>query len=306
MTVLILVAAACSRPQSHSPLLATVNGDPITLADYRKTLDNRLWNFGDEVSLSKEQRERLRSEVLESLFRRRILLQEAARLGISVSEEALKKTLADFQDRYSDQEEFEQFLQSRGQTFSGFKRQRAEDLKIKELFRRVVDDSVSITERDLKDYYRDHQQEFFYPREVRVRQIVTDSLEKGKALRELIVGKESPFAEVAEKYSLTPDRSAGGDLGWFGRGVMPQEFDKICFHLPVGVLSPVVKTRYGYHIFEVMGTRGPGKFSFAVASPTIRRRLMEEQGQEIFSSWYETLRKSADLQVHLELLSAER
>jgi peptidyl-prolyl cis-trans isomerase C len=66
----------------------------------------------------------------------------------------------------------------------------------------------------------------------------------------------TPFAEVADKYSDCGGN--GGDLGWVERGVMVEEFEDVVFNLPVGKISSVFETRFGFHIALVTEKRGPG------------------------------------------------
>lgn len=66
------------------------------------------------------------------------------------------------------------------------------------------------------------------------------------------INKGADFAELAKKYSQDPGSGAqGGDLGWNRRGQMVKEFDDMMFALPVGRVSPIVETPFGYHIIKV-------------------------------------------------------
>ena len=62
--------------------------------------------------------------------------------------------------------------------------------------------------------------------------------------------KGEKFAEIAKDLSLCPSKKRGGDLGTFGRGKMVKEFEKAAFALQKGQLSPVIKTKFGYHIVK--------------------------------------------------------
>jgi len=60
------------------------------------------------------------------------------------------------------------------------------------------------------------------------------------------------FAAMAHKYSGDSASAAlGGDLGWFRRGQMVKPFEDAAFHMRPGDLSPVVETKFGFHIIQV-------------------------------------------------------
>jgi peptidyl-prolyl cis-trans isomerase C len=62
--------------------------------------------------------------------------------------------------------------------------------------------------------------------------------------------KGEKFANIAKEVSLCPSGKRGGDLGTFSRGAMVKEFVKAAFALQKGGLSPLVKTKYGYHLIK--------------------------------------------------------
>jgi len=63
------------------------------------------------------------------------------------------------------------------------------------------------------------------------------------------------FAKVARRFSSCPSGKNGGDLGWFGRGMMVPEFEKVAFDEDVGKVIGPVKTQFGYHVIRVTGKK---------------------------------------------------
>ncbi len=64
------------------------------------------------------------------------------------------------------------------------------------------------------------------------------------------LNKGEDFAALAAQYSIDGTKRRGGDLGFFGRGVMVKKFEEAAFNLKKGEVSLVVKTEFGYHIIK--------------------------------------------------------
>jgi peptidyl-prolyl cis-trans isomerase C len=63
------------------------------------------------------------------------------------------------------------------------------------------------------------------------------------------------FAAVAKRFSSCPSRKDGGDLGWFGKGQMVPEFEKVAFENDPGTVVGPIKTQFGYHVIKVTGRK---------------------------------------------------
>lgn len=88
--------------------------------------------------------------------------------------------------------------------------------------------------------------------EVRASHILVKSEQEAIDLYNEIKSGKS-FAETAQVKSLCPSGQNGGDLGFFGKGVMVREFEDAAFSLEVGELSQPVQTQFGWHLIQVTG-----------------------------------------------------
>lgn len=99
-------------------------------------------------------------------------------------------------------------------------------------------------------YFFCRKKEKYMTTEVRASHILVATEEEANNLRnEIINGKN--FADVAAEYSNCPSGANGGDLGYFGRGMMVKPFEDAAFKLEVGELSQPVQTQFGWHLIEV-------------------------------------------------------
>jgi peptidyl-prolyl cis-trans isomerase C len=68
-------------------------------------------------------------------------------------------------------------------------------------------------------------------------------------LKDIREGKR--FEDIAMQKSICPSRKKGGNLGWFGRGMMAREFETAAFSGKKGAIIGPVKTQFGYHIIKI-------------------------------------------------------
>jgi parvulin-like peptidyl-prolyl isomerase len=125
----------------------------------------------------------------------------------------------------------------------------------------IPDNQVTVSDREIERYYREHLDQFAKPARARVRYVSVDrtpnaadtaaSLARVQRLRQEIVAG-AKFEDVAGRESAdSVSRAQGGELGNVTRGRAAPAFDNAVFSLPVGRLSEPVKTQFGYHLIEV-------------------------------------------------------
>ncbi len=126
------------------------------------------------------------------------------------------------------------------------------------------------------------------------------ALKLAKEIRQRILNGED-FGELAKKYSKDKGSAAkGGDLGYFKRRMMVQEFDSVAFSLKVGEISEPVKTRFGYHIIKVTDRRAYP--SFETEKNTLRKIYDRQRFKTDFADFAEKMKKEFNYQQNKSLI----
>ena len=156
--------------------------------------------------------------------------------------------------------------------------------------------AASVTPEEVRKYYDANQASFKRPEQRRARHILlkvdpsagdaADSAARAKAeelVRRLKAGED--FAALAKQYSQdTASAQQGGDLGWFGHGVMVPEFEKAAFSSRPGDIVGPVKSSFGYHIIQVGEERPAGVAPFDEVKETIQQQLLAPKRREALSA----------------------
>jgi len=87
--------------------------------------------------------------------------------------------------------------------------------------------------------------------EVRASHILVETLDEAQKIKKEIENGEKDFELAAAEYSLCPSGASGGDLGFFGKGVMVKPFEDAAFSLEKGKVSEPVQTNFGWHLILV-------------------------------------------------------
>jgi len=96
-------------------------------------------------------------------------------------------------------------------------------------------------------------------------------------LKQLRAGAD--FAKLARENSNDANAANGGDLGFFGKGDMPPDFEKVAFDLKPGTMSGVVELQTGLHIIKVHERRGPRTAPLAEVRDNVKEFLLNGQRQ---------------------------
>lgn len=258
-----------------------VNGEVISNADIRAAVAQlRMEREQAGLEASLEDRMAMRDEAIRMLVERTLLLQEARRLGLTPSQEAV--------------EQLAESIAPRGDGVSGCRAGvEMEELR-RAAERRLMIDALLETwcakvspppVAAVNKLYRENRERFALPEVVRVSHIVknfdgenrTGQRERVERLRERLLAGED-FATLARTESDCPEHD--GDMGWFPRGTMVEEFEDVVFTAPLGVLTEVFETRFGAHVALVRDRRPASVPSFEEIADSLREEMHQVKMDE--------------------------
>jgi len=301
LTLILLFVAMLPSCKRNVPahIVAEVDGDAITVAEFTTEFFPLVEGYDTPPSdQEQEALKNLKEALLDQLIEKRVILHEAPNMGITVSDEELEEVLTSIQRDYPEGG-FEEVVQDEASLLR-WKEQLRQRLLIEKVISRVSQVTSPIDERTMRQYYEKHREEFVVAEQVRVRQIVVKDREDAESiLRKLKRG--DPFDELARRYSSGLEAEEGGDLGFFGHGEMPEEFD-VAFSLQEGEISDIVQSPYGYHIFQVVAKGGQSELDFAQVKDQIRSMITREEEEKTFQDWLKTIKKQARITVNKSAL----
>jgi peptidyl-prolyl cis-trans isomerase C len=280
-----------------SPIVAMVGEDSISRDEFRAAfIEAKTEGVIDENSESVKE---LKRNLLNELIEQHLFLAEAGRLKLGVGADELQQAVDRVKGDYA-AGEFEAMLQQQQTTFEQWKERLRKELLSQKVINQAVPQNIQIPDAEIHNYYSQHAKDFVHPDEVRARQIVVAKEETARSIRlQLMQGAD--FASLARSTSLSPDKEQGGDLGFFAKGDMPEEFD-IVFSLGVGKISPIVKTAYGYHIFKVEEQHPAKPMTPSEAAERIRAQLTQERREQSFAAWVAGLKEKVRITVNYQIL----
>ncbi|MCU0226364.1 MAG: peptidylprolyl isomerase [Bryobacterales bacterium] len=182
-----------------------------------------------------------------------------------------------------------------------FKRDVEVQLRVDRLLAKVASEAAAPDKKAVTEFYRKHREEFRTEETIHaahvVKHINEDQDEAAamagiqEALAQLQQGAD--FAAVADALSDCPGR--GGDLGWFARGVMVDEFDAVAFALRPGEHSGIFRTVFGFHVARLLERKPAGVRPLPEVRDEIEAHLLEEARRARVEQYVDDLKAAADI-----------
>jgi parvulin-like peptidyl-prolyl isomerase len=299
LTILLYsVVAGCGGPKhgevSETLVVARVNGRNITAAD----VSRRMYPQGRPEGAVPDPK--AVEAVTDQLVDRALILNWADKNKIKVDDETVNARLAMIKADYGARG-FDKYIKSQGMNLEQFKSQVKDDLTVELAVEKAITSQIKISEADIVKYYEKDKGKYSPGKEYHIQQIIVENrVEAEEALTKLAFGAD--FEEIAAEVSLAPDRYAGGDVGYVPADALPSEVAEQLAVLPVGKVSPVVETEYGYFVVKLLDVREGEATPLSEVRDEIESELRAAAGEKKYAAWIGSLREGADVKIDKKAL----
>ena len=226
----VLAGVACRSKSDGSPAMASVNGREVTRAVFDRFLALKLGEFA-----TNEMSDALRSQIFDEYLLRQVVLEEASRTGLTITDTEVEKLTQDNPQMRSTTSDTEG------------RKELENDLLIEKYYQQKILRETRLSPEAIDQYIEANKDRLtnkpgFYVREIRV-----PSKEEAEAIRREIVEGKNDFAKVARTHS-TSLKTEQGELTRYDEGQMPTVLEQTIKSLAPGSVSQVVQSNYGFQV----------------------------------------------------------
>ena len=269
----------------ENKVLVKTNDFVVTTGEILQMIFDRMGNNHSQLSnRSEEQLRKIFNENAMHLAEKKLLLTAATNAGVKVDETEFTDMMDRRQRRYGGEERYRQMLESSGIPYDLMTQELREGLMIQHYLEDIVADDSLITEAEIAEQY---EKDFGDERLASVRHILLrtqgKSEEEKAEIRKKMEGllerarSGEDFAALAKEYSEDPGSKMNGGLYEnFEKGTMVEPFEDAAFSVPIGEISDIVETSYGYHILKIVD-RKKDERSIEELRPMLISKIKEEK-----------------------------
>lgn len=284
---LFLLTSACnffSSPTLSKKVVLDVNGRQMLADEFAQELAYRLKD--QDVLSAKEPKyvATVKAKIVEEFLVQTLTEGWAKENGVVVKAEDLEDAIQKVKNSYPDDLSFQQALTDEGTTFKSWRERMQNTLLQKMVAKEVVKKVPPPTNDEIQAYYNENKGHFSIRETAQIRQVLVATESDAKSIEdELKRGKR--MTDLAKKFSISPEAVEGGMVGWIEKDM--SDIFESAFRMKTGQRSPVFKSDYGYHIFEVVGRKPARNRPLADVKDEIKSILMEKREKDLYLAWLE-------------------
>ena len=251
-------------------IVAVVNEEVITRRELDRAVESATTQL-QQQGIQLPDYQAIKSQVMESLIVKRIQLQRADEIGITVSDSELDETIQRIADENNlSLQAFYVALEEDGVNFNKFRNDVRDEVVMVRLREREVNSRVNVTDGEIDNFLRTQKTSAVGNDEYLIAHILVrvpehiDALqvEERRQRAELVLAKLEEgveFAQVAAEYSDSDDAMRGGVMDWRPAAQLGPRFAELLTTMQPGELTPIIQSPVGFHILKLLDQRAQEK-----------------------------------------------
>jgi parvulin-like peptidyl-prolyl isomerase len=298
LVVSTVTAWGPSRTWSAEPeIVARVNGEPVTRDEVQRLLaDPRARRqLQQELDVPEPDSTALEGLAVQKLIKNRLILQEARRRDITVTEQDISRATAALRRRFKDLKSFGAWLTAQGLDDRTLRATIRAQLLTNRV-RAALVAGVHLTEEQMQGYYEAYKDNLKTDEEVRLRVVAVQEKTAAEELVALVQRGEDVDRLVQER-SLHVRAAPGADEGWVSVQTLPTALREAVSALQAGETGGPVPSGTEFLLVHVEERRPAHLMSLAEAQPQIKRRLLAEKERKVVQDWLSEQEKQAQIEV---------
>ncbi len=297
----VLLAAGSSYGLTTDRVLATVDNDVITFSDYQR--------FIEDIGHI-ENKEIVNEAMLKRLIEEKLILHEAKRKNIEVSDAEIDRMIEEFKEQNAlSQEDLERELARENMNIHSYKMSMKDKIMTLKLISEKVDSRIVITDKEIEDFYNANKRDYLSsPEKVAIRAIflrlnedpsvteITDFKRRVLKIVDQLKNGES-FENLMDQYSDEQLNGQDGKLGEFVKGALIPPLDNKAFTMKKGEISDPIWVGGGAYILQLIN-RIPESFkTLAEVRGDIQEHLYKLKREKLLNEWVRSLWENASITI---------
>ncbi len=293
-------ASTCSAKLVNR-IVAVVNGEIITLHDVKRQVDDSIQGM-DQRELQNPARELARQRrILEAMINDKLVVQEAEKFEIEVSDAEIDNQIQQIRSENNlSQAEFVQILAEQGMEIDQYRQALREEIKKNRVLSNMVRQKVVVSEEEMMEFYKQHQNEYNQPKQVHLRIIVHPSRNKLEQVRQAVASEEMTFSQAANSVSLGPGAGQGGNLGTFMWKDLKAEWREMLSGMRSGQVTPIFSLQGNYAMLYLQDLADKQVQPFQAVKDDIREQIYAQKLEQRYKEYMKGLREKAVIDVRLQ------
>jgi len=281
-----------------------LNGEKIEQEQIKEEVERLRPHYEQMITdkPTKEKEEQLWDWSRENVIERVLLNQAARQDSASVPAAEIEKAYEKMVKESGGPEEFLKQYELKEDQIGQVKKDIENRLRFEKMIGIITQDTTDPNDEEIQTFYNENIERFTNPDMVRAAHIVKhltpndDEKKARKEMQKILVKLRSggDFDELAKQQSDCSDNA--GDLGYFPRGQMVQEFEDVVFKMEPGEISNVFQTEFGLHIAKVIDKTPARPIELKDVQKDITGELTEQKKQKAIEDFVDAQKSKATIE----------